>query len=62
MTQLTPEIAEGLRKLLKVIASNTDKYPDWIDAVCTAAEALPHGTTEALAHASAGVSTDTQIA
>lgn len=49
MTQITPEMAQGLIKLLETIKSNSDKYPDWIDAVCTAQENLPPGTDNALA-------------
>ncbi|WP_131815897.1 MULTISPECIES: hypothetical protein [Pseudomonas] len=49
MTQITPAMAEGLIKLLDTIKSNTDKFPDWIDAVCTAQETLPPGTESALA-------------
>ncbi|MNC63167.1 hypothetical protein D3C75_1132670 [compost metagenome] len=49
MTQITPEMAQGLIKLLETIKSNSDQHPDWIDAVCTAQEALPPGTENALA-------------
>lgn len=48
MKHITPEMAEALFSLLEVIDSNTDKYPDWIDAVCTAREKLPASTLEAL--------------
>ena len=48
MKQIPPEMAKALISLLEVIDSNTDKYPDWIDAVCTAREQLPESTLEAL--------------
>lgn len=52
MQQITPAMAQGLIKLLETINSNSDKHPDWIDAVCTAYESMPPGTVEALASAS----------
>lgn len=38
---LSPETAKALLNLLTIIGENNDKYPDWIDAVCAAEEALP---------------------
>lgn len=49
MKNITPAMAKALVELLEIIDSNSDKYPDWINAVCTAAETLPPGTAEALA-------------
>lgn len=48
MKQIPPEMAKALISLLEVIDSNNDKYPDWIDAVCSAREKLPESTLEAL--------------
>lgn len=48
MKHITPEMAQALVSLLEVIDSNTDKYPDWVDAVCTAREQLPESTLETL--------------
>lgn len=48
MKQIPPEMAKALISLLEVIDSNNDKYPDWIDAVCSAREKLPESTFEAL--------------
>lgn len=42
-------LALGLIELLKTINRNSVKHPDWIDAVSTAFESLPHGTANALA-------------
>jgi hypothetical protein len=52
MTQISPEMAQALIKLLTTIDEGNDKHPDWIDAVCTAREALPPDTVTVLASVS----------
>lgn len=51
MRHISNEMAQALISLIEVIDSNNDKYPDWIDAVCTAREKLPETTLEALGKA-----------
>lgn len=48
MKHIPPEMAKALISLLEVIDANNEKYPDWVDAVCTAREQLPESTIEAL--------------
>ena len=49
MKELTPEMAKALLSLIHEVDENhSDTNPDWCDSVCTAREALPEGTLEAL--------------
>lgn len=45
---LTPVMAQSIIELLTTIGENSDRHPDWIDAVCSASEKLPPGTIESL--------------
>lgn len=58
--QLSPEMAQALLDLLKVIDGDSATHPDWVDAVCTAREKLPPATTEVLAsHAAVAIAGNT---
>lgn len=49
MKAMTPEMAKALLALVRKVDENhSETNPDWCDSVCTAREALPDGTLEAL--------------
>ncbi len=59
MNHLNPRMAQALIQLLAAI--DTDHPKDFMDVVCTARDALPTGTSEALADIAAQADTGSDV-